>query len=326
MNVFARWAAITALALGASAPAAAEDWAPRKTVSVVVHTGPGAGSDVFARAVINIIEKEKLAPVRFVVVNKTGGGSTNAINYTTSKDGDDYTLAVYASNWTTDYLVQKDATNSLQSLTPIANLIFEPALIMVRADSPFKTLKEFIESAKAAPNMRKQAGGTPLGRDAMLRHVLVAHTGAQWPLISFPGGGERLSALLGGHVDTLVLDGSEIGDFIESGKLRALAQVAGKRVESFPADVPTIRESGYDIQIPLQPRGVMGPPNMSKPAAEYYRKLLARLVETPGWKQYVREARLESSFIAADDLAAFLTRFAEGTRSALKSANIDVVR
>jgi putative tricarboxylic transport membrane protein len=326
MNVLAKLAAITLLAIGASAPVAAEDWVPRKTVSVVVHTGPGAGSDVFARAVINIIEKEKLAPVRFVVVNKTGGGSTNAINYTTSKDGDDYTLAVYASNWTTDYLVQKDATNSLQNLTPIANLIFEPALIMVRSDSQFKTLKDFIESAKAAPNMRKQAGGTPLGRDAMLRHVLVAHTGAQWPLISFPGGGERLSALLGGHVDTLVLDGSELGDFIESGKLRALAQVADKRVESFPTDVPTIRESGYDIQIPLQPRGVMGPPNMSKPAAEYYRKLLAKLVESPGWKQYVREARLESSFIAADELAAFLGKFAEGTRSALKSANIEVVR
>ena len=326
MSVLARLAAVAFLTIGAGAPAWAEDWAPRKTVSVVVHTGPGAGSDVFARAVINIIEKEKLAPVRFVVVNKTGGGSTNAINYTTSKDGDDYTLAVYASNWTTDYLVQKDATNSLQSLTPIANLIFEPALIMVRTDSPFKTLKDFVDSAKAAPNMRKQAGGTPLGRDAMLRHVLVAHTGAQWPLISFPGGGERLAALLGGHVDTLVLDGSEIGDFIESGKLRALAQVADKRVESFPADVPTIREAGYDIQIPLQPRGVMGPPNMSKPAADYYRKLLARLVETQGWKQYVREARLESSYIAADDLAAFLAKFADGTRSALKSANIEVVR
>ncbi|TCR65365.1 tripartite tricarboxylate transporter substrate binding protein [Bosea sp. BK604] len=317
--------AMLALCAGLGA-AHAEDWTPRRTVNVVVHTGPGAGGDAFARAVINVIEKEKLSPARFVVVNKTGGGSTNAINFVASKEGDDTTLAVYASNWTTDYLVQKDATTSLQSLTPLANLIFEPALLVVRADSPFKTLKDFIDAAKAAPNKYKQAGGTPLGRDAMLRHILVANTGAQWPLISFPSGGERLSAILGGHVETLVLDGSEVGDFIESGKLRALAQVSDERIPTFPKDVPTIKEAGYDIRIPLQPRGIVGPPKMSPAAAEYYRKLFAKVVETPSWKKYVEETRVQTSYIAANDLADFLAKIADGTRSALKSANIEVIR
>jgi putative tricarboxylic transport membrane protein len=306
--------------------AMAEEWEPKKPVTVVVHTGPGAGSDVFARAVVTAMEKENLLPVRFVVANKTGGGSTNAMNFVTEKAGDDYTLAVYASNWTTDYLVQKEANHALAELTPLANLVFEPALIVVRADSPFKTLKEFIDAAKAAPNKYKQAGGSPLGRDALLHHVLVANTGAQWPLISFPSGGERVSALLGGHVDLLVMDGSEIGDLIASGKMRALAQVAEARVDGFPADVPTIKESGIDIPLPLQPRGFMGTPGMSVEAATYYRNLFAKLVETQSWKDYVANTRLQSAFIQADDLSAFLAKFAETTRAAIKSAGIEIIR
>ncbi len=306
--------------------AEAQDWEPRRVVNVIVHTGPGAGADAFARAVINVIEQEKLSNARFVVVNKTGGGSTNAINYLASKDGDDNTLGVYASNWTTDYLVQKEATTSLQSLTPIANMIFEPALIMVRADSKFKSLKEFIDAAKAEPNIYKQAGGSPLGRDAMLHHILVANTGAKWPLVSFPSGGERLSAILGGHVDTLVMDGSEVGDFLTSGKLRALAQVSDEKIPTFPADVPTIREAGYDVPTPLQPRGIVAPPNMSAEASEYYRRLFAKVVETPAWKKYVEDTRVQTSLIVGDDLSGFFAKVADTTRAALASANIAVAR
>lgn len=319
--------AVAALAIAATHGAAtAQDWTPRRPVNVVVHTGPGAGSDAFARAFVNVIEKEKLTTARFVVQNRTGGGSINAINYIAAQNDDDTTLGVYASNWTTDYLVQKDAQTSLQALTPIANLIFEPALIVVRPDSRFKTLKDFIDTAKANPNQLKQAGGSPLGRDAMLRHIMVAFTGAQWPLVSFPGGGERLAAVMGGHVDTLVLDGSEVGDFISSGKLRALAQVSDVRVPTFPADVPTIKEAGYDIALPLQPRGVVAPPKMSPAAADFYRKLLAKMIETPTWQKYVEETRVQTSFIAAGDLSKFFDQTTERTRNALKSANIEVAR
>jgi putative tricarboxylic transport membrane protein len=317
--------ALLVLAAGFGA-AHAQEWTPRRPVNVVVHTGPGAGSDAFARAFLAVIEKEKLTTARFVVSNRTGGGSINAINFIAGQDNDDTTIGVYASNWTTDYLVQKDAQTSLQSLTPIANLIFEPALIVVRPDSPYKTLKDFVDTAKANPNKLRQAGGSPLGRDAMLRHILVAYTGAQWPLVSFPGGGERLAAVLGGHVDTLVLDGSEVGDFIESGKLRALAQVSDVRIPTFPKDVPTIKEAGYDIAVPLQPRGVVGTPKMSPAAAEFYRKLLARMIETPSWRKYVEETRVQTSYIAAADLSKFFDQTTERTRNALKSANIEVVR
>jgi len=327
MTSFVLKAAAFGLALLACAgPASAEGFVPAKPVQVVTHAGPGGANDVFGRAMISVLEKEKLNPVRFVMVNKTGGGSTNAMNFVTGSVGDNNMIALFASNWTSDYIVQKDATNSLQGLTPIANLIVEPALVVVRADSPFKTLKDFIEAAKANPNKLKQSGGSPLGRDAVLRYLLMANTGAQWSYVSFQGGGERVAALLGGHVDMYVLDATEAGDLVRSGQLRALAQVADKRVDGFPADVPTIKEAGYDIDIPVQARGVVGPPGMSKEAVAFYQDLFARMVQTPSWKKDLADYQLQDALMPADQLGPFLVKYAADLKAIIKGAGIETAR
>ena len=101
-----------------------------------------------------------------------------------------------------------------------------------------KTLGDFIEAAKANPGKMKQSGGSPLARDALVRTVLQAKTGARWAFISFPSGGERISALLGGHVDAMVIEPAEAGELIRSGKIRAVAQVAEARL----ADAGRIRK------------------------------------------------------------------------------------
>lgn len=318
-----------AVGLGAFAfagSALSEGFVPDKPVQVVTHAGPGGANDVFGRAIINVMEKEKLNPVRFVMVNKTGGGSVNAMNFVTHSAGDNHMFALFASNWTSDYIVQKDATNSLQGLTPIANLIVEPALVVVRADSPFKTLKDFVDAAKANPNKLKQSGGSPLGRDAVLRYLLMANTDAKWSYISFQGGGERIAALLGGHTDMYVLDATEAGDLVRSGKLRALAQVAETRVEGFPPDVPTIREAGYAIEIPVQARGVVGPPGMSKDAVTFYQNLFAKMIQTPTWKKYVSDNQLQEQFMPAEQLGPFLVKYAAEMKAIISGAGIETAR
>ena len=116
--------------------------------------------------------------------------------------------------------------------------------------------------------------------------------------------------------------------FLAPDNIPACAKLVAVRfmIATRSEDVPTIKEAGYDIRIPLQPRGIVGPPKMSPAAAEYYRKLFAKMIETPSWKKYVEETRVQTSYIAADDLAAFLANIADGTRNALKSANIEVIR
>jgi putative tricarboxylic transport membrane protein len=319
-------ALLCAMALGAGGASAA-DFTPAGTVSIITHSGVGGANDVFGRALINIIEREKLAPnTKFVLINKTGGGSTTAMNFMKEKAGDNNIIGMFASNYISDPLVQKEAVVTIAEMTPVANLIVEPALVVVRAESPFKSLKDLVDNAKANPNKIKQSGGSPLGRDAVVRYVLMANTGAQWPYVSFATGGERIAAVLGGHADLYVMDATETGDFIRSGKLRALAQVSDKRIEGFPPDVPTIKEAGYDVKIPQQARGIIGPPGMSKEAVAYYQGLFEKATQTPSWKKYVLDNSLDSSFMPADQLGPFLKDYQDRMRSVLKSAGIDVIR
>ena len=315
-------AAVLAVAGGA---ATAADWKPTGPVTLVVHAGPGGGNDVFGRAMLQIMDKEKLLPVRFTLINKVGGGSAIAMNYLKEKAGDDLTIGLYTSTFFINPLVAEDATTTMETLTPIANLLYEPALVVVRADSPFKTLLEFIEAAKASPNKYKQSGGNITAREAVVRQLIMQKTGAAWSYISFPSAGERISALLGGHSDLMMIEPSEESGLIRSGKLRALAQIATKRLDGYP-DVPTLKEAGIDIVEVPQVRGVLAPPNISKEAAAYYEDLFKKLTMTEGWKAYMKETQLEPAFMSSAELKAFTKTYTDQSRDTLKTLGVKVVR
>jgi putative tricarboxylic transport membrane protein len=313
------------LVLLAAAPADAADWKPTSPVQVIVHAGPGGGNDIFGRAMLTIMDKEGLLPVRFSIINKTGGGSANARNYLIERKGDDNTIGLFTSTYLIDPLVAEADTASMFSLTPIAGLVFEPALVVVRADSPFKTLADFIDAAKASPNKYKQSAGNARAREGIVRALLMAKTGAQWSYISFPSAGERISNLLGGHTDLMMIEPSEESGLIRSGKLRALAQISTTRLPSYP-DLPTLKEAGFDITDVPQARGVVGPPGMSKEAVDFYADLFKRAIATEGWKKYLGETQLESAYMDPQQLTTFVKTYTDDIREVLKSIGVKVVR
>ncbi len=320
---FSAMLAVAFALTGSVAPAA--EFKPKGPVTVVVHAGPGGGNDALGRAMLAIMEKEQLLPVRFQVINKVGGGSAIAMNYMKERTGDDLTIGLFVSVYMINPLVSEEATTTMDALTPIANLVFEPALVVVRADSPFKTLKEFVEAAKASPNKYKQPGGSVLAREALVRQLIMSKTGAQWSYISFPTAGERVASVLGGHTDMMMLDASEEAGLVRSGKLRALAQVASKRLDAFP-DVPTLKEAGFEIADVPQARGIIGPPGMSKEAIAYYQELFARMVKTEGWKNYLKETQLEGAYMPPDELKTFTKTYTDQIRNTLKDIGVKVVR
>lgn len=311
------------LVCAAGAPALAE-FKPTRPVEVVVHGGPGSGNDLFGRAIIAVIEQEKLAPVRFQIANKPGGGSTTAANYIVGKDGDAHTIGVFTNIWVTDHLVQAEAKARLQDMTPIARVVVEPALVVVRGDSELKTLGDFVAAAKAKPGQMKQSGGSIMSRENIVRQLLMNDTGARWTFISFPSGGERLAALLGGHVDLMILDPAEAGEQVRTGKLRVIAQVSENRLEGFK-DVPTLKEAGFDILNVPQTRGIVGPPGMPADAVAYYGDLLRKVTATPAWEKYLRDNQFEASFASPEETRAFLARFEEQIRGILKETGAKVV-
>ena len=94
--------------------------------------------------------------------------------------------------WVTNPLTQAEAKVTVKDMTPIVRLVLEPALIVVKADAPYKTLRDFIDAAKKTPGQLKQSGGSITSRDNVIRQLMMKNTGANWAFISFPGGGERI--------------------------------------------------------------------------------------------------------------------------------------
>lgn len=319
--------ALTSIALAGtlSASAQAQDWKPSGQVNVVVHTGPGGGTDAFGRAILTALEKDGVLQNTYIVQNKTGGGSTSAVNYLGEKAGDTNTIAIYSSVWITDSLVQAEAKSTIMDLTPIANLVLEPALFVVKADSPYKTMKDFTDAAKASPGKLKQSGGSVTARDAVVRNVLMSNTGADWAFVSFPSGGERVSALLGGHVDIMMIEPSEAGELIRAGRLRALAQVADQRIPGFP-DVPTLKEAGFDIPNVPQARGIVGPPKMPPEAIKYYEDLFAKASKSAGYTKYLADTQLDNAYMDSKGLGTFLKEYQNTLRDILKGAGVKVIR
>ena len=154
-------ALLSLLCLGGNVHA---QWKPSKTVDMIVHTGPGGGSDLLARAIATMLEKEKLLPVRMQVLNRAGGNGAVAAAAIAERKDDPHTIGLVTSVWIAGPLTSSEAKVTLHDLKPVAGLLLDPAVFAVRADSPYKTLRDFIEAAKAQPGQLKQSGGSVTSR------------------------------------------------------------------------------------------------------------------------------------------------------------------
>lgn len=298
---------------------------PTKPVEAVVHTGPGGGSDILARAIADLLQKENLIPQRMQVINKSGGGSAVAMAYLAEKKGETHTIGFFTGVWVTNPLTSVEAKVTIKDLTPIIRLVFEPAVVAVKADSPYKNMREFVEAAKKNPGQLKQSGGSVTGRDNLVRLVIQKATGAKWVFISFPSGGERIANLLGGHVQIMVMEPQEAGEHIKAGNLRVIASLTEKRLPSFP-DVPTIKEQGIDVPIIPQARGVLAPPGVPKDVVQYWEGVFDRFTKTASWKKYMEQNQFEDGYLKGSELSKFFDELTKQMREVLKEAGAKVVR
>jgi putative tricarboxylic transport membrane protein len=317
--------AFALLAVLAAVDASAQGFKPTRTVEVVVHTGPGGGSDVLARAVALMMEREKLLPVRMQVVNKTGGNGAVAAAYLAEKKGDPNTIGFFTGVWLNNPLTSAEARVTLKDLTPVVRLVLEPAVIAVKADAPYKAFADFIAAAKQSPGQLKQSGGSITSRDNVVRQLLQKATGARWAFISFPGGGERIAALLGGHVNMMVIEPAEAGEHIRAGNMRVLAQVSDRRLPAFP-EVPTLKEAGFDVPSVPQVRGVVAPPAVPKENVAYWEDVFRKLTRTDSWRKFLSDNQFEDGYQNAAELAKFYDEFTDRMRGILQEAGLKTVR
>lgn len=284
-----------------------------------MHSAPGGGSDVFARALIEMLVREKLVQQPLRVTNKTGGASAEAMAYLAAQRGDDHTIAVFTNTWLATPLTRKNPAHNLRNFTPIARLVLEPTIAVVRADSPYRTLADFIAAAKKHPGALKQAGGSITAIESLTGLLLQRASGAKWSFVSTPAVKDRMIDLLAGTVDIMIPQPQDANEHIASGKARAIAAITERRLASLP-EVPTVKELGIAIPIIANIRGIVAPAALSWDTVKYWQELFARLGATPSWRKYVAENQVQDVFLRGPALAPYLEEQTALMRRMLREA------
>lgn len=238
-----------------SAPAKTSTFPEKgKTITVINPWAAGGSTDVGARLLFSIVEKELGVSVQ--VVNKTGASGQVGITALAQSQPDGYTIGY--SNFPAainNYLdPDRDVTYTGKDLQPLAMQVMDPGVITVTSSSPYKTLKDFVDAAKAKPDTIK-IGDTGIGGDDHVAVLLVERlTGARFKLVHFDGGAPAEAALRGGHIDAVV---GNVGDWaarIKGGDINVLGVMDYEETKFLPG-VKTFEAQGIKLYS-YAPRGV----------------------------------------------------------------------
>ena len=183
-------------------------------------------------------------------------------------------------------------------------------------------MKDFIDAAKAKPGELKQSGGSLTARDSIMRQVLQNATGARWAFISFPGGGERIAALLGGHVDMMIVEPQEARREPARGQ-DARARASGRQAAAgvprrSHAEGSRLRRAAGSADARRRRAARRSPPDV----AAYWRDFFQRLVRTPAWRKYLEDNQFEDGFRAGAEF----TKTLDDTSKQLRTLLQDVRR
>lgn len=231
----------SAALLAAPSTLRAQEAFPSRTIEVVTHAGVGGGTDITARMMM--VNAPGVFRQELVVVNRTAGSGAQALQYLASKPADGHTIILVTQTHLLTQL-RNAALPQFADLIPLARATADPQFVLVRRDSPFRTPADLVNAGK---ERSLRFGGTQVGGvDHVTIFAFGRAAGLQRPtLVPFRGGGDIVVNLVGGTIDTAVVNPSEAEAQLRAGELRPLISLAEARLEAF-RDVPTAKELGID--------------------------------------------------------------------------------
>jgi tripartite-type tricarboxylate transporter receptor subunit TctC len=305
---FAAAALIALTGCGANAGAAtgAGDDFPKKgkSIDLIVAFSSGGAVDTAARLVQPILEKELGTNVE--VINKPGAGGQIGYTQLTSAKPDGYTIGATGSPSVVVSPLDpaRGAKYTRDSFQPLGRQVIDPAVIAVQPDSPYKTLKELLDAAKAKPkSMTASTTGLQTGEHFALAQIQET-TGSEFAPVHFSeGASQATTAFLGKHVDVLVANVSDVTDLTKQGKARVLGVMTAERSPALP-DVPTFKESGYDVEAGTA-RGYSAPAGLPDSVAMKIEAALQKAIEDPAVVQKMKDLGLQTSYLNGTDYRTF---------------------
>ena len=299
-------AAVLLTACGQEAPGSSEggDTFPSAALQLIAPAAPGGGWDGTARALQAAIEDRGLADDGAEVINIAGAGGTIGLSQFVTEE-DPHTLMVTGATLV-GAIQTNESSVTLEGVVPIARLTEENHIVVVPADSPFQDLGDLVDAMKADLGAVSIAGGSAGGTDQITAGLIAQEIGvdpAGVNYVAFSGGGEALSALLGGQVSAGISNVQEWAAQIEAGELRALGVASPERIEGL--DAPTLVEQGVDVTF-ANWRCLLAPPGTSAEDVEAITAFMDEVHDSDAWTTALEENGWTDAYLTGSEFETFL--------------------
>lgn len=259
------------LLLGLAGQALAQAPYPSRPITMIVPFPPGGLADIVARPVAEAMSRELGQPV--VVENKAGAGGGIGMGLAAKAPADGYTVLLSLSSLTVipeaDALLGRPPMYAINALRPIARFTADPTVLAVRAEAPWKTVKDFVEDARRRPGAINYGSSGNYGTMHVPMEILSQNAGIRMTHVPFTGAGPAVLALLGGQIDAVSSGPATVLQHVKSGKLRVLAHWGAARLETMP-EVPALKDAGYEAEY-AQWSGLFIPAATPEPIAQRLR-------------------------------------------------------
>ena len=292
---------------------------PTKPVIVMVAYPAGGSTDIGARVVAALAEKEMGQPL--VVANKAGAGGQIGWTELARQKPDGYYIGFINLPAINTVILdpERKATFDIDSFTPIINQVFDPWVIYVKPEGPYKTLKDLIDDAKKRPG-EIRAGTTGILSDDHLA-ILMLEDAAKVKLriVHFDGDSPQVTALMGGQIDVSFLNVGGLTPRVKAGQLRALLVMDREKCKFYP-DVPTSVELGYPTVISSSTRGIIGPKGLPEPIVKQLQSTFKRAMEDPEHLKNMDKAGLGIKIMMGDEYVRYIRDVHEKVKKLVEEA------
>lgn len=276
-----------------------------RSIKMVVPIGPGSGLDILARLVADQIGRTQ--GLTTVIENRPGAAQTIATEAVASAAPDGNTVLFMANPFVSNPHLRKLSYDPLTSFEPICKLANQPQLILVNGASPYRTLADLLDAARAKPGELTLASFGPASATHIAFEMLKRAANVNLTFVPYPSTPPTINALLGGHVTSVIVGYAEAVEHLKSGKLRALATGSPTRMEALP-NVPTVAESGYkDYEIDLW-FGVVAPAKTPKKTVSQLAGWFTAALQAPEVKANLVTQALYPVGMCGADFGAFIRK------------------
>ncbi len=301
-------------------PALAQDKWPSKPITYVVPFPAGGTTDILGRLI-----GQKLGPVlgtTIVIDNKGGAGGSVGSEVASRAPADGYTMlgGTVSSHAINVSLYPKLGYDPIKSFSPVALIGTNPVVLVVGANSPYKTLQDVLAAAKAKPKTISSASAGSGTSQHLSLELLGFKSGTQFIHVPYKGSGPAIQDVIGGQVDMMFDTTVVAGPHIQSGKVRALAVTSAKRLESMP-NVPTVAESvpGFEVS---SWQAIFVPTGTPKPIIDRLHDEIMKITAQPEMQERLKGLGMQPSSMTTEQVSAFQKAEVEKWAQVIKAANV----